>query len=444
MALGDIKTFTYDYGTLKLEVYAIDMGNGDIRFEIKSLFGSADINAIYWSDGNTTAGEGTLSGFDAKKDSALNMNGSGEAWDGGLKLSNAGIGTEGLAKETYLQEGESVVRTVKLNWDSLDTFGIRATSTTTAGGSIKAVDGDAVVDTAPVVSINDITVTEGVNPTATFTVSLDSVYTYDVYVTYNTSGISAFSPGDFSAASGTIKILAGQTSASITIAITDDLISEATETFHVNLTGATLDIPGTDLVLPTTNIEAFGVGTILDNDVVSPPGGGEPPAGGRIAKSQGFWDTHDGVPNANEWDISGSTSFETYFAVNGPYSGKWDPSAPVDGASGDLIESPTFSEVMTFKNGSDNKNLLAIEAVTAALNLAEDDLAGVNDSFAEWYIYQRKNFSAADSDADDDLSGYSDAQLLADLKAQVQDAYAGSADAYTVSELAQLLKATHE
>ena len=88
MAIGDIKTYDIVYAGLVLQVNAIDLGDGTTTFEIKCISGSADINAIYWGDGDSTANEGTYSGFTgAKSESSLNMNGSGEVFDGGVKLS---------------------------------------------------------------------------------------------------------------------------------------------------------------------------------------------------------------------------------------------------------------------------------------------------------------------------------------------------------------------
>ncbi|MEY8841300.1 hypothetical protein AB9K41_19915, partial [Cribrihabitans sp. XS_ASV171] len=75
----------------------------------------------------------------------LNMNGvrlDGERiqWDDAEQLSDPGLGPEGEDKETYVQAGDTL--TVELDIESLDDvdiFGIRATSTTTDEGSIKAV-----------------------------------------------------------------------------------------------------------------------------------------------------------------------------------------------------------------------------------------------------------------------------------------------------------------
>src|SRR5215203_568943 len=106
MAIGDTKTFDIVYQGLTLQIVAVDNGGGTVDFTVTSLLGSADINALYWNDGDATGGEGTMFGFTGAK-SESNMKGSGEAWDGGVKLSSAGIGPLGEAKPTYLQEGES-------------------------------------------------------------------------------------------------------------------------------------------------------------------------------------------------------------------------------------------------------------------------------------------------------------------------------------------------
>ncbi len=359
MSIGDIKTFDIIQDGLVLQVFAIDMGGGQVKFDIKCVSGFADINAIYWSDGDAVAGEGSTTGFDAKKDSSLNMNGSGEAWDGGLKLSSAGLGPAGWDKPTALTAGEHYGVTASLSWDSLDTFGLRATSTSTAGGSIKGVDGDSVVTAAPKVSVNDVTVTEGTDPTATFTVSLDHAYQYDVYVTYNTSDGTAANPGDYSSTSAILKIAAGSTSASLTVAITGDNVFEVTEHFNVNLTSVALDIPGTDLVSSTSfTADGLGIGTILDNDtvVVTHPE--------FYGLSKGFWGNPNGLL---DWDLHQDASFEATFGVNRT----WDDVAPFNNGTPALAD-VTLLHALDLGGGGQNQ--LAAQAVAALLNAADEDL----------------------------------------------------------------------
>ena len=71
MATGDVKTFTFDYGTLKFKVTATDNGNGTVKFAITCLSGSADVNALYLDNGDPDAVIFNLGG-------SLNMNGTGD------------------------------------------------------------------------------------------------------------------------------------------------------------------------------------------------------------------------------------------------------------------------------------------------------------------------------------------------------------------------------
>jgi hypothetical protein len=147
MTEGSFKTFNYVYEGLELEVTAEDLGGGRTSFTVKCLAGYADINALYWNDGVADATQFDLG---TKKDNSLNMNGTGEDWDGGVKLSSTGLGkaaldgttTTGLEKSTYLTAGESYTIEYDIDWATLDTLGVRATSTSTAEGSIKAVDNE--------------------------------------------------------------------------------------------------------------------------------------------------------------------------------------------------------------------------------------------------------------------------------------------------------------
>jgi hypothetical protein len=110
----------------------------------------------------------------------------------------------------------------------------------------------------PSVSIREATVTEGNTGTlnATFTLALSKASNVDVTVHYATADISAVAGSDYTAASGTVVIPAGRTSATITVAVTGDRLPEPTETFSVNLSAATNATIG----------DGRGVGTIVDNE----------------------------------------------------------------------------------------------------------------------------------------------------------------------------------
>ena len=284
MAVGDIKTFDISYSGLTLKVNAVDMGDGTTKFFIECLNGYADLNALYWGD---DVNDGSSYDLGTKKDNSLNMNGTGADFDGGMKLSSPGLGPDGTAKSTYITAGETLSFCGNVNWNDVDTFGIRATSTSTAEGSIKGVDNSGGVTTAPQVAIDDVTVTEGVDPKATFTISLDHAYLYDVVLTYTTSDDSAADGSDYTGASHTVTIPAGSTSIEVCIPILDDDNPEPTETFTVTLTNVLADLPGGvvgDLPLANAFSGPFGddtgIGTILDIDEDGGGGGGGGPPPG--------------------------------------------------------------------------------------------------------------------------------------------------------------------
>ncbi len=134
------KVFTYELDGLAYTVIVYEE-DGSIFADITVDEGAMDVNAVYFGDDDYSGDSESLSG-------PLNMNGvrlEGERvqWDEAAQLSAPGLGPEGEDKETYLTEGDTL--TIELNADSLDDidiFGIRATSTTTDSGSIKAVSDD--------------------------------------------------------------------------------------------------------------------------------------------------------------------------------------------------------------------------------------------------------------------------------------------------------------
>ncbi len=120
-------------------------------------------------------------------------------------------------------------------------------------------------------SINDVTVTEG-NPdgpdaTITFTVTLSAPETQTVTVDYVVTPGSAGTPADytgggaFDGLAGTLTFNPGQTTQTIALDVTDDLVVESTESFTVTLSNATNAVIA----------DPVGIGTILDTDTPPPP-----------------------------------------------------------------------------------------------------------------------------------------------------------------------------
>ncbi len=131
------KIFTYEVDGLAYTVTVYEDA-GTFMADITVIEGSMDVNAVYFGDDDFSGQSESLGG-------PLNMNGARLGadkvqWDDAVGLSDPGLGPNADDKETYLSAGETL--TVGLDIDSLDevdVFGIRATSTTTDAGSIKAV-----------------------------------------------------------------------------------------------------------------------------------------------------------------------------------------------------------------------------------------------------------------------------------------------------------------
>ncbi len=110
-------------------------------------------------------------------------------------------------------------------------------------------------DSQPSITIDDLTVGES-DGNAVVTVHLSNPSYQSITVDWATANGSAVSATDYTAGSGTLTFTAGQTSKTITVAITGDSVHEATEAFYLNLSNAT----------NATIADNSGVVTITDDD----------------------------------------------------------------------------------------------------------------------------------------------------------------------------------
>jgi Calx-beta domain/Carboxypeptidase regulatory-like domain len=117
-------------------------------------------------------------------------------------------------------------------------------------------------DPAPVISINNSSVTEGNTGTTnlTFTASLSAASGLPVSVAYATSDATATAGSDYTAASGTLTFSPGVTSRTVSVSINGDLTPEADETFTLNLSNPI------NATLASSAITA----TILNDDLAPP------------------------------------------------------------------------------------------------------------------------------------------------------------------------------
>ena len=109
-------------------------------------------------------------------------------------------------------------------------------------------------DATPTLSINDVTVNEAAG-TMTFTVTLSAASGNTVTVNYGMINQTALSGSDYTAGSGTLTFAPGTTTQTITVPILNDSVYEGSETFRVNLSGAT----------NATIADGIGIGTIRDD-----------------------------------------------------------------------------------------------------------------------------------------------------------------------------------
>ena len=90
-------------------------------------------------------------------------------------------------------------------------------------------------DAAPQISINDNSIIEN-GGNVTLTLSLTNPSAFDIDVDYTTSDGDAISTNDYTTLAGTLTIPAGNTTATLSFTINDDLIDENDEVFYVDLT----------------------------------------------------------------------------------------------------------------------------------------------------------------------------------------------------------------
>ncbi len=92
----------------------------------------------------------------------------------------------------------------------------------------------------PDVTLSSASVTEGNSGTTNldFTVILSQATATNVTMSYSTSDGTAFAGEDYTATTGTLTVPANATSATITVPVTGDLVTEDDETFNLQITSA--------------------------------------------------------------------------------------------------------------------------------------------------------------------------------------------------------------
>ena len=154
---------------------------------------------------------------------------------------------------------------ITVNGDVLDeldeTFGITLSNpgnaTVADGSGLGTITDD---DAAPTLSVNDVTVVEGNagTTTATFTVTLSAASGQTITVNWATADDMATQPSDYTAVSGLLTFVPGDTSETLGVTVKGDIVAELDETFLVALTSPS------NAVLA----DPQGLGTIQDDELL--------------------------------------------------------------------------------------------------------------------------------------------------------------------------------
>jgi chitinase len=141
------------------------------------------------------------------------------------------------------------------DFETDETFFLNLTNPTAAeigrGQGVGTIRND---ETGYALSVSDASASEG--GAATFTVSMPEASPQTVTVDYATADGTAVAGLDYTATSGTLTFAPGQTSRTVTVALLQDSLDEADETFLLQLRGA----------VNALITDADGQATILDDD----------------------------------------------------------------------------------------------------------------------------------------------------------------------------------
>ncbi len=108
-----------------------------------------------------------------------------------------------------------------------------------------------VDDEPPVLSVANVTVTEGPSVEGVFTVALSAESGFGVTVDYATAGDTAASGLDFESTAAGLSFPAGTTNRTVAVAIVDDLVDEPSETFLLSLANADHAVLPAGRTIPT-------------------------------------------------------------------------------------------------------------------------------------------------------------------------------------------------
>lgn len=194
-------------------------------------------------------------------------------------------------------------------------FGLLAAPGAVAGAKPAnyALNGVPLGSTAPLspsISVADAKVTEGNAGTSmlVFPVALSSISATPVTVAYSTASLTATAGSDFTQASGTITFAPGETSKTVSVAVSGDTMVEQDETLSIKLSGPTGATLGA----------ATATGTIINDDVAA--GTGEI----RFQVTSDWGTGYNGQVTITNQRPAALTGWNLSFDYDGTISSIWD------------------------------------------------------------------------------------------------------------------------
>jgi parallel beta-helix repeat protein len=238
--------------------------------------GRIDIGAVEVNPGTIQLSAGAVSVNESTSTVTITATRTGGA-DGAVSVGFASSNGTAVAPSDYTAaagtlnwaDGDGVPKTfqIMINNDLADepneTFTITI-SNPLGGVTLGATTTEVVTitdnDTAPVVTIGDVSVTEGGN--LVFPVSLSSPPNGSITLTVTTSNGTAVAPGDYTARTVPVTFAAGETRKTVSVPTVQDTIDEPNETLRLRVQSVNAGTVG--------NTTDTGTGTIVDNDLPLP------------------------------------------------------------------------------------------------------------------------------------------------------------------------------
>ncbi len=231
--------------------------------------------------------------------------------------------------------------------------------------------------TAPIVSVNNVSLTEGNSGTTSlgFTVSLSTASTRQITVDYATVDGNAYSGYDYNATNGTLTFAPGETSKSVNVSVIGDTFNEGNETFKLQLSNSSNAVINT----------SYGTGTIVNDDLAPRI------SINSVSSAEGNSGTRNATFNVKLSAVSGQPVTVNYTTVDGTATAANNDYTPISGTVtfvpgntsvnidvpilGDTtVESDkTFSVSLSNANGA----TLATNQSTGTATILNDDGVGV-------------------------------------------------------------------